>query len=137
MGNDLIAWIVATTLVVAVVGLGWRRNLGETTRNWLPRFERASEQATVTPAPSAGGQGRRPLSPRQRRWMIWAYLLMSLTFATVAVLSAHHRLSNAILAGLFGLNIAVLWLKRPSSYLDERSKSDRPRFPLKDSSSVL
>jgi hypothetical protein len=48
--------------------------------------------------------------------MIWAYLLMSLTFAAFAVLSAHDRLFNAIFAATLALNVAVFWLKRsPSS----------------------
>jgi hypothetical protein len=40
------AWIVAIGLGIAVVVLGLRRNLGETTRNWLPRSEGATEQET-------------------------------------------------------------------------------------------
>jgi hypothetical protein len=50
--------------------------------------------------------------------MIGTYLLMSLTFATFAVLSAHDRLFHAILAATFALNAAVLWLKRSPSSLD-------------------
>jgi hypothetical protein len=118
MGSDLIAWIVAIVLGVAVVGLGLRRNLGDTTRNWLPRSEEASGQGIGELAPFDGEQRRRPLSPRQRRWMIWAYLLMSLSIAAFAVLSAHNRLFNAILAATFALNAAVLWLKRSPSSLD-------------------
>jgi hypothetical protein len=34
MSNDLIAWVVAITLGIAVVVLGLRRNLSETTRKW-------------------------------------------------------------------------------------------------------
>jgi hypothetical protein len=118
MGSDLVALIVAITLGVAVVSLGWRRNLGDTTRNWLPRFGEASDRETAPPESPAGDWRRRPLSPRQRRWMIWAYLLMSLTFAAFAVLSAHDRLFNAILAATFALNVAVLWLRKSSSSLD-------------------
>lgn len=48
--------------------------------------------------------------------MMWAYLLISLSFAAIAVLSAHNRLFNAILAAAFALNAAVFWLKgSPSS----------------------
>jgi hypothetical protein len=50
--------------------------------------------------------------------MIGAYLLMSLTWAAFAVLSAHDRLFDAILAAGFALNAAVLWLKRSPSALD-------------------
>jgi hypothetical protein len=38
MSSDLMAWIVAITLGLAVVGLGLRRYLADITRNWLPRF---------------------------------------------------------------------------------------------------
>lgn len=43
--------------------------------------------------------------------MIGACLLMSLAWAAFAVLSAHDRLFNAILAVGFALNAAVYWLK--------------------------
>lgn len=48
--------------------------------------------------------------------MVGAYLLMSLTWAAFAVLSAHDRLFDAILAAGFALNAVVFWLKgrRPS-----------------------
>jgi hypothetical protein len=119
MSSDLIAWVVAITLGIAVVVLGLRRNLSETTRNGLPRFGGGSERGTATLGLYEGEERRRrPLSPRQRRWMIWFYLLMSLTFAAFAVLSAHDRLFNAILAATFALNAAVFWLKRSTSSLD-------------------
>jgi hypothetical protein len=107
----LIAWIVAIALGIAVVVLGLRRNLGDTTRKWLPRSEEASVQEIEALWPSDDEQRRRPLSPRQRRWMIWAYLLMSLSFAAFAVLSAHNWLFNAIFAVTLALNAAVLWRK--------------------------
>lgn len=119
MSSDLIAWIVAITLGIAVVVLGLRRNLSDTTRNGLPRFGGDPERATTMLGLYEGEEGRRrPLSPRQRRWMIWAYLLMSLSFAAFAVLSAHNRLFNAILAATFALNAVVFWLKRSPSSLD-------------------
>jgi hypothetical protein len=119
MGSDLIAWVVAITLGIAVVVVGLRRNLSETTLNGLPRVGGDPERATATLGLYEGGERRRrPLSPRQRRWMIWAYLLMSLTFAAFAVLSAHDRLFNAVLAATFALNAAVFWLKRSPSSLD-------------------
>lgn len=43
--------------------------------------------------------------------MIGAYLLMSLAWAAFAVLSAHDRLFDAILAVGFALNAAVFWIK--------------------------
>jgi hypothetical protein len=118
MSNDLIAWIVAITLGLIVVGLGLRRDLAEITRNWLPRFEEASERATPTPGPSDGGQGRRQLSPRQRQWVIWAYLMISLCNAVLAVLWADNRLLHAVSAALFAIGAVVLMLKRSPSSLD-------------------
>ena len=119
MSSDLIAWVVAITLGLAVVVLGLRRNLSETTLSGLPRVEGDPERATATLGLHEGGERRRrPLSPRQRRWMIWAYLLMSLSFAAFAVLSAHNRLFNAIFAAMFALNAVVFWLKRSPSSLD-------------------
>lgn len=118
MSSDLIAWVVAITLGIAVVVLGLRRDLSETTRNGLPRFGGDPERATATLGLYEGEERRRrPLSPRQRRWMIGAYLLMSLTWAAFAVLSAHDRLLDATLAAGFALNAAVLWLKRSPSAL--------------------
>jgi hypothetical protein len=38
MSSDFVAWVIAIALGIAVVVLGLRRNLSETTRNWLPRF---------------------------------------------------------------------------------------------------
>jgi hypothetical protein len=119
MSSDLIAWVVAITLGIAVVVLGLRRNLSDTTRNGLPQFGGNPERATATLGLYEGEERRRrPLSPRQRRWMIWAYLLMSLSFAAFAVLSAHNRLFNAVLAAMLALHAVMLWLKRPPSSLD-------------------
>jgi hypothetical protein len=127
MSGDLIALVVAFTLGTAVVILGLRRNLSETTRNGPPRLGGVSERVTPTLGLYEGGERRRrPLSPRQRWWMIWTYLLMSLSFAAMAVLLAHDRLFNAIFATTFALNAAVLWLKRSPSSLDgQRPASHR------------
>lgn len=112
MSSDFIAWIVAIALGVAVVGLGWRRKLADTTRNWLPRFGEASEQATVPPGPSDAEQRRRPLSSRQRRWIVWGYLLISLCNAALALLGADDRLFHAIIAALFALSAVAFFLKK-------------------------
>ena len=113
MSSDLIAWVVAIGLGIAVVVLGLRRNLSETTRSGLPRLGGDTERAAATLGLYEGGdRRRRPLSPRQRQWVIGFYLLMSLTFAAFAVLSAHDRLFHAIFAATFALNAAVYWLKR-------------------------
>jgi hypothetical protein len=116
MSNDLIAWMVAIALGVAVVGLGWRRKLADTTRDWLPRFGEAREQATVSPGLSDGEQRRRPLSPRQRRWIVWGYLLISLCNAALALLGAEDRLFHAILAALFALSAVAFLLKKVATF---------------------
>ena len=110
MSSDLIAWIVAVGLGIVVVVLGLRRNLGETTRNWLPRSEGASEQETGALGLSGDGQGRRPLSPRQRRWMSAGSLLLGLAYAAMATLWANDRLIHAVFAALWMI-IAVAYFQ--------------------------
>jgi hypothetical protein len=114
MSSDLIAWIVAITLGAAVVGLGLRRKLADTTRNWLPRPGEASEWVNATRGATDGERWRRPLSPRQRRWIVSLYLLMALTDAAFAVLSADNRLLHASTAGLFALSAVFLLRQGPS-----------------------
>lgn len=118
MGSDLIALVVALTFGATVVILGLRRNLSETTRNGLPRFGRDPESATPTLGLYEGeARRRRPLSPRQRRWLVSFYLLMALTYAAFAVPSADDRLHDAGFAGLFALG-AVFLLWQGSSHPD-------------------
>jgi len=118
MSNDLLAWIVAITLGVAVVVLGLRRNLSDITRNGLPRFEEAPEQAAVRPGPGHHEQRRRPLSKWQRRWFVGVYLLLSLGNAARVVLSADERTPHAIGAAMFALCAVVFFLRRSPSSLD-------------------
>jgi hypothetical protein len=110
MSSDLIAWIVAIGLGIAVVALGLRRNLGETTRNWLPRSEGVSEQETGALGPSGDGQRRRPLSPRQRQWMSGGFLLLGLAYAVMAMLWANDRLIHAVFAVLWVI-VAVAYFR--------------------------
>ena len=123
MSSDLIAWVVAITLGTAVVILGLRRNLSEITRNGLPRFGEDPEQATATLGLYEGEERRRrPLSPHQRRWIVSLYLLIALTYAAFAVLSADSQLLHASTAGLWALG-AVLLLRRGSSHHSDGSAS--------------
>jgi hypothetical protein len=110
MSSDLIAWVVAITLGVVVVVLGWRRNLGDVTQDWLPRFGGPSESVTAMPEPAAGGQGR-DLSPRQRGFLICGYLMLGLGNAADAALSSDDRPLHAIGAATFGIGVVVLMLK--------------------------
>jgi hypothetical protein len=113
MSSDLIAWVVAITLGIAVVVLGLRRNLSDTTRNGLPRFGGDPERATATLGLYEGEERRRrPLSPGQRRWIVWGYLLMSLGNAALALLAADDRLFHAIIAALFVLLAVAFLLKK-------------------------
>jgi hypothetical protein len=109
MSSDLIALVVAITLGIAVVVLGLRRNLSDTTRNGLPRFGGEPEGATATLGLYQGEERRsRPLSPRQRRWLVSFYLVIALTDAALAVLSADERLLHASTAGLWTLGAVIL-----------------------------
>lgn len=115
MSSDLIALVFALALGAAVVIVGLRRDLSETTRNGLPRVGERPERATATLGLYEGEETRRrQLSPRQRRWMIWVYLLMSLTYAAYAGLSADDRLLHAGMAGLWALG-AMAVLRQGSS----------------------
>jgi hypothetical protein len=123
MSSDLIALVVAVTLGIAVVVLGLRRNLAETTRNGLPRFGGGPDRATATLGLYEGEERRRrPVSPRQRRWLVSFWLLIAITYAAFAVLSADSRLLHAITAGTFALG-AVHHLRHASHPRDGSSVS--------------
>lgn len=123
MSSDLIALVVAITLGITVVVLGLRRHLSEATRNGLPRFGEGTEPATAALGLYEGGERRRrPLSPRQRRWLVAFYLLIALTDAAAAVFSANDRLLHASTAGLWTLGaVIVLW--QGSSHRSDGSAS--------------
>ena len=116
MSSDLIPWVVAITLGVVVVVLGWRRNLGDVTQDWLPRFGESPEPVTAVSESADGGQGRQ-LSPRQRRLLIWGYVALSLGNAAIAVLGSHDRPLHTISAATFGIGAVVLTLKKWPSRL--------------------
>jgi hypothetical protein len=110
LSSDLVALVVALMLGTAVVVLGLRRDLSETTRNGLPRFGGGPERATATLGLYEGEERWRPLSPRQRRWLVSFYLLIALPDAALAVLLADDRLHHASIAGLWTLGaVFLLW----------------------------
>jgi len=117
MGSDLIALFVGVALAVVVVCLGWRRNLAEVTQGWLPRFEKAPKPATPMSESLGSRQGHRELSPGQRRFAIWFYLIASATYAAVLVLSTRDRPVHAAMAVLFAISAVMLIRKKspPSS----------------------
>jgi hypothetical protein len=113
MSSDLIAWAVAITLGTAVVVLGLRRNLSETTRNGLPRFGGDPERATAMLGLYEGeGRRRRPLTPRQKRWMAAGFLLLGLAYAVMALLRADDRLIHAVFAALWAIVAVGYFLGR-------------------------
>lgn len=117
MGSDLIALFIGIALAVVVVCSGWRRNLAEVTRSWLPRFEQAPKPEALTSEPLGSRQGRRELSPGERRFAIWFYLIASAVYAAVLVLSTRDRPIHAAMAVLFAISAVVLIRKKspPSS----------------------
>lgn len=115
MGSDLIPLVVALSLGTAVVVLGLRRNLDDVTRNGLPRFEEAPETATPTPEQSVGEPRGRELSPGQRWFLVGMYLLLSVSDAVSAVLSAENRPMHVVGAALFGISAAVFALRSSKS----------------------
>lgn len=106
MSSDLIAWVVAVTLGIAVVVIGLRRNLSEATRNGMPRF--GGDPERTTPTLEGEERRRRPLSRRQKRWMAGGFLLLGLTYAVMALLWANDRLIHAVFAALWA-TIAVAY----------------------------
>jgi len=113
MDSDLIALVVALMLGAAVVILGLRRNLSETTRNGLPRFGADPEQAAATLGLYEGEERqRRPASPRQRRWLVSLYLLIAILQTASAVQSSDDRLLHAALAALMVLTVGVFMRKK-------------------------
>jgi hypothetical protein len=117
MSNQLIAWVVAVGFGATVVVVGLRRDLSETTRDNLPRFGEDSESATVAVAPPEDGWERRPLSPRQARWLAVFDLALALRYVAEAVLSSDDRLLHAAMAAALTLSLVVLVLRdlrRPS-----------------------
>jgi hypothetical protein len=118
MSSELIAWVVGITLGIAVICLGLRRNLSDVTRSWLPRFGKAPEQGAAIPGLFDIGPGRRQLSPGQRRFAIWTYLLVSVFNAALAVLPTDNRLLHMVSAALFAVGAVVFVLKRPPASLD-------------------
>jgi len=96
MSGDLIVLAAAVGLSLVVVLLGSRRDLGDTTRSWLPRFGKDPESADVGPVASVGEGGRRPLTPLQRRLLAGMYLF----FATYNAVSALSWADDPLFRGL-------------------------------------
>ncbi len=67
---------------------------------------------TVAPGPFDAKRRHRPLSPRQRRWTVWGYLLLGLANAALALPSANDRLIHAIIGALFTVLAVAVWLKK-------------------------
>jgi len=116
VSSEPIAWVVAITLGVVVVGAGLRRNLAETTRSWLPRPAEATEREVATLGSPGGGRRPRRLTPRQRRWMAGGFLLLGLAYAVMALLWANDKLINTVFAALWAIIAVAYFLgKLPAS----------------------
>jgi hypothetical protein len=113
MSSDLVALVVALTLGIAVVALGLRRNLSETTRNGLPRFGGTPSGRPPTLGLYEGEERRRrPLSPQQKRWMAGGFLLLGLAYAVMALMWADDRLIHAVFAALWAIVAVGYFLGR-------------------------
>jgi hypothetical protein len=106
MTSELIAWLVAITLGVVVVGVGLQRNLADTTRRWLPKPGEASEREVATLRAPDGGRRSRSLTARQRRWLAGGFLLLGLAYAAMALIWANDRLIHAVFAALWVVTAA-------------------------------
>jgi hypothetical protein len=114
MSSGLLVLAFALALGAAVVVVGLRRNLSETTRNGLPRFEGEDDRPTVTPGLYEGVERpRRPPSRRQWRWFVLFYVLWAFSTVAIAIFSSHDRSSHEIDAAIFMVGVVVLVLRRP------------------------
>jgi len=111
MSSDLIALVIAISLGVVVVAVGLRRNLGDATRAWLPPPGDVPDQASATLGLADGGRRRHPLSPWERRRMVWAYLLICLCNVAIALASASDRWWHALFAALWAFGAVAFWRK--------------------------
>ena len=113
MNSDLIAGVVAVVLGVAVVVLGLRRDLSETTRSGIRQLEADPDKSTATLGLFQGEERprRRRPSARERRWIIAFYLLFGLCFAAFAVVSG--GLWEATMAVVWILGAVVAYLRKP------------------------
>jgi hypothetical protein len=119
MSSDLVPVAIAVVLGAAVVVLGVRRNLSETTRNGLPRYG-DPERATATLGLYEGEERpRRRPSRLEQRWFAAIYLLWALFEAISAVLSSHERLIHAAMAALILFGVVVLLLRKTRDPSDE------------------
>jgi hypothetical protein len=109
VSSDLIALVVAIALGLVVVGLGLRRKLGDTTRDWLPQPGEPTSQ--VTPRPAAA-EPRRPLSARGRRWTVRAYLLLGVLYAVLAAQGGDDWAFRAAFAAVWALLALAIWLRK-------------------------
>ena len=114
MSSDLLAIAVGGLLGAVVVVLGLRRKLSDVTRSGLPLYERDSEATSIATERYTGERGNQ-LSPRMRKLSIGLYLLLSLGYATLAVLEGRDRSIHVLMAVTAAIGVVVFTLRRPSS----------------------
>lgn len=116
MNGDLVALGIALLLGAAVVILGLRRELSETTRDGIPRFHEDPQESTMALGLYEGEERpRRPLTPVQRRWLALFWLLLALNQAASAVLTSDDRLIHAALGAGFLFTAGMVLLRKQSS----------------------
>jgi len=106
VSGDLIPWLVATVLGVAVIVVGSRRELGGVTRSWLPDFGKGT--ATAPGESVDGGGGRKELSPRQKLVFACFYALFGLWNAALLIVAADDQTQHAIGTVVWGGGAVVL-----------------------------
>jgi len=116
VSGDLIALGIAIVLGLAVLGLGLRRQLGDLTQSWLPRYESGSAHEPYVSTSYAKERGRTRLSKRMWWSLVVLYSVLALYRVVTAVATDEERLLNATLAVLFGVVVAVyVWRRRQST----------------------
>jgi hypothetical protein len=120
MSSDLIGVLVAAALAAAVVVLGWRRRLGRSTDEWLPRY--GEGRAGGQPMQPVGHR-RRGLSARERQWLPRFYLLLGVTFAAMAMLSSRDRLTSALNGAAWLIAGLVCWWRWSRNGEDAKSQA--------------
>ncbi|HZO06163.1 MAG TPA: hypothetical protein VFB52_07225 [Solirubrobacterales bacterium] len=113
MSSSLVALAVGLALTAAVVVVGLRRNLSETTREGLPEFGGDPEGTTPKLDLYEGQERPRgPLSRRQQIWLSTIYLLLALLQLVDVVRSADDRLLHLGFALFFVLGFVLVVLRK-------------------------
>lgn len=124
MSSSLVAFALAGVLAAAVVVIGLRRNLSQTTREGLPEFGGDPEGVTTNLDLYQGEERPRgPLSRRQQLSFLAIFLIFAIVQIVDAILSADDRLQHLAGALLVLVAIAVnLLTSAKSGFFRSRSR---------------